>query len=254
MGLAVGDPRGRRQAGRTAVVVGRLFPRDEPAVTQFAFDELSRVVPGAVALREPMPATSDVFSSLFDGLIVLDDITSTDLPAYEQSLLELDKGSPGSRLDDWFALPFGGPASVILPGFHTAAENSLKRSKPVDAGEEVFQAVMGLMASGAQTVLLSSWRTGGQTSFDLVREFALELPHSTAAEAWQRSVLLARNNRLQEDLEPRLDLRGAENPPPATHPFFWSGYQLIDTGTAPHKAEDDAGEDVVLQADKKPGA
>lgn len=250
MGLAVGDPRGRRQAGRTAVVVGRLFPRDAPEVTQLAFDELSQVVPGAVALRQPMPANSALFSSLFDGLIVLDDITSTDDPAYDWSVLELDKGSPGSELQEWFALPFGGPASVILPGFHTAAENSLKRSKPADAGDEVFQTVMGLMSTGAQTMLLSSWRTGGQTSFDLVREFALELPHSTAAEAWQRSVLLARNNPLQEDLEPRLDLRGADNPPLATHPFFWSGYLLIDTGTAPHKIEDDAGEDVVLQADE----
>ena len=42
-------------------------------------------------------------------------------------------------------------------------------------GNEVFLSVCGLMANGARTMLLSRWRTGGQTSFDLVREFIQEL-------------------------------------------------------------------------------
>ncbi len=49
VGLAVGDPRKRRQGGNTAVVLGRLFPRDEADVSLNAFNDLSRVVPGAVA-------------------------------------------------------------------------------------------------------------------------------------------------------------------------------------------------------------
>jgi CHAT domain-containing protein len=89
------------------------------------------------------------------------------------------------------------------------------------------------MASGSRTVLISRWRTGGQTSFDLVREFARELPHATAAYAWQRSVFLAHSQPVDPELEPRI--RANLNAPAAmaSHPFFWSGYLLVDTGSAP---------------------
>ena len=60
------------------------------------------------------------------------------------------------------------------------------------------------MASGARTVLLSRWRTGGQSSYDLVREFAQELPHTSPADAWQRAVLLAADTRLNLEAEPRV--------------------------------------------------
>ena len=77
-------------------------------------------------------------------------------------------------------MPWGGPEQILLPGFHTAAESSLRRT---GSGNELFLATCGLMANGARTVLLSTWRTGGQSSFDLVREFAQELPHTSAADA-----------------------------------------------------------------------
>jgi CHAT domain-containing protein len=108
------------------------------------------------------------------------------------------------------------------------------------------------MAGGARTILLSRWRTGGETSFDLVREFAQELPHTTAAESWQRSVLLTMDSPLDPNLEPRLTVKVSDQPTNATNPFFWSGYLLIDSGTPPERAEkpaepepeDEAEEDV----------
>ena len=94
-------------------------------------------------------------------------------------------------LNDWISLPWGGPDQIILPGYHTVAEDALKRMNRLAPGNEVFLSVCGLMASGARTVLLSRWRSGGQSSYDLVREFAQELPHTSPADAWQRAVLLA---------------------------------------------------------------
>jgi hypothetical protein len=81
---------------------------------------------------------------------------------------------------------------------------------------------------------LSRWRTGGQMNLQLVREFVQELPYGTAASAWQRSVLLARETPLDVSQEPRLKkLDDTGEPPPASHPFFWAGYLVVDTGTRP---------------------
>jgi len=89
-------------------------------------------------------------------------------------------------------------------------------------------------------MLLSRWRTGGQTSFDLVREFVQELPHAPPTEAWQRAVLLAMDSRLSFDSEPRVKHAPSDEAPKASHPFFWAGYMLVDSGTAaePSQAPD----------------
>jgi tetratricopeptide (TPR) repeat protein len=248
LSLAVGDPRGRRKTTRSAVVVGKLFPRDDDQIALEAFDELSRVLPGAEALVSPLPAPSSAYATLFDGLIVLDDSQTADTPPFASAPVTLDAQTLGSSLANWIELPYGGPAYMILPGFHTASENALKRRNLETVGQDLFLSVMGMMASGAQTVLLSTWRNGGETSFDLVREFAMELPHSTAAEAWQRSVLLSKDSLLDAEAEPRVDLRSSDNPPKADHPFFWAGYLLIDTGLEPQAAPAEAALEAALPA------
>jgi hypothetical protein len=86
------------------------------------------------------------------------------------------------------------------------------------------------MSSGAQTILLSRWRVGGQSTLDLMREFIQELPRSSAAEAWQRCVEVAKELPLEPALEPRVKLKDASTLPTAEHPFFWSGYLLVDAG------------------------
>ena len=95
------------------------------------------------------------------------------------------------------------------------------------------------MANGARTILLSRWRTGGQSSVDLVREFVQELPHASAAEAWQRSMMLVSENPLNATAEPRIRLTAHEEAPKAENPFFWAGYLLVDTGTLPQALADE---------------
>ncbi len=233
LSLAVPTGRGRNASGNTVVVTGKLFPRQHESVSQAAFDRLAEVIPDCVALKSPLPGPSSVYASLFDRLIVLDDLNLSGSGPYDFSPVPLDRGKPGSRLADWFRLPWQGPREVILPGFHTAAENSLKRIDRTAPGSEIFLTVCGLMSSGTETLLLSRWRTGGQTSFDLVREFAQELPHTSPADAWQRSVLLTSSSRLNLDAEPRIKRATTDDAPKAEHPFFWSGYLLIDSGTLP---------------------
>ncbi len=86
---------------------------------------------------------------------------------------------------------------------------------------------------------MSRWRTGGQTSFDLVREFTQELPRTSPADAWQRAILLTAGSRVNVDGEPRIKRGTADDPPKANHPFFWAGYMLVDCGTAAEAKPDE---------------
>ena len=236
--LAVPDGRSRSPTAETAVVVGRLFPGDDDEVAQAAFTDLARVVPRCVALsKPPLPAPSSLYASRMGQLIVLDDVNLEGQGPYSWSPIPIDRGKLGNALGDWLALPWPGPDTVILPGYHTAAENSLKNVSPAAPGTEMFLAVCGLMSSGVRTLLISRWRSGGQTSFDIVRELAQELPHTTPADAWQRAVLVVADSRLNLEAEPRLKRAATIDSPKATHPFFWSGYMLVDSGAPPEREE-----------------
>jgi hypothetical protein len=236
--LAVSDGRGPVPVAKTAVVLGRLYPRDDDTVAEAAFADFSRAVPGSMAVKGPLlPAPSSLYASLIDRLVVLDDIVQPDSNPYSWSPIQIDRGKPGSALADWLTLPWGGPTIVVLPGFHTAAENALKKVDRTAPGAEMFLSICGLMGSGVRTILLSRWRTGGQSSFDLVREFAQELPHTSPADAWQRAVLLASTSRVNTDAEPRIKQVSDGEPPKANHPFFWAGYMLVDSGTSAPRPE-----------------
>ncbi len=231
--LAIADGRAINPMAKTAVIPGTLFPQDEPSVAQAAFEELAGVLPGTIALKGPaLPAPSSVYGTLLDRLVVLDDISQPDANPYSWSPIQIDRGKPGSSLSDWLTLPWGGPSVVVLPGFHTAMESGLKKVDRTAPGAEMFLSVCGLMASGARTILLSRWRTGGQSSFGLVREFTQELPHTTPADAWQRAVLVGTDSRINFEAEPRVKDSEGEKPLKATHPFFWAGYMLVDSGTS----------------------
>jgi hypothetical protein len=86
-------------------------------------------------------------------------------------------------------------------------------------------------------VLVSRWRTGGETSYDLVRQFIQELPYSSAADAWQRSVQMLIQSPLDLNREPRVKRSPGGESVTGGNPFFWAGYLLADTGWLPRKAE-----------------
>jgi hypothetical protein len=207
-------------------------------VTANACEELRQAMRGTVALRTPLPAASGVYASLFDRLVVLDDIAPAENNPFVWSPVTLDKNSAGSSLDAWMALPWGGPDQIILPAFHTPAENSLKKVTSAAAGTELFYASCALMACGSRTMLISRWRTGGQSSIDLTREFLQELPHAPASAAWQRGVFLSFDSPVILEQEPRLKANANDEPITASHPFFWAGYMLLDTGASPFKSDE----------------
>jgi hypothetical protein len=239
IGLAIGDNRPRLESGRSLVAVGRLHVGDEDQVAEGAFAELLRALPQAEMLKLrglKMPPAGVLLASLVDRLIIYADIAQPTTGPMQWSPLTGDKAGMGGTLSDWQRLPLDGPEQVAIPGFHTPCETGLKKLQLAEAGNDLFQATTGLMASGARTVLISRWRPAGRTSYDLVREFMQELPYVSAAQSWQRSVLLARQAQIAPESEPRVRLDGTAVPPRADHPFFWGGYLVVDTGTQPTPA------------------
>jgi CHAT domain-containing protein len=226
-----------KPTGKTAVILGKLFPRDDESVSKAAYERLAAALPGTVALKPPAPGPIADFKVLFDRLIVLDDLTINDQEPYGWIPAPIERGKSGGTLADWMGLPWGGPEQIILPGYHTAAEDALKKPSRGMPGDEVFLSACGLMSCGARTILLSRWRSGGQSSFDLVREFAQELPHTSPADAWQRAVMLESGTQLNLEGEPRIKRSATDETPKANHPFFWAGYMLIDSSQVSQKPE-----------------
>jgi CHAT domain-containing protein len=116
---------------------------------------------------------------------------------------------------------------VILPGFSTAAETGGRGGD----GLEISNAILAFMAAGSRTVLLARWQTGGQTSFDLLREFLQEVDQSTPSEAWQRSVNVVRRQQVCAQWEPRVSLPKETDVIGTGHPFFWAAFLLADQGS-----------------------
>jgi tetratricopeptide (TPR) repeat protein len=230
--LTMGGSNPKPQA-KTLVVTGPMVPGQDKQVTAGAFEAIQRSLDGVARAEDKLPASSHLVAAVCDRLIVLSDLEPSPRGPYGWSPMSLDRGKAGGTLDSWLTLPWQGPAEVVLPGFHTAAETGLKRGAN---GDEIFFAACGLMASGSRSILLSRWPTAGQSAFDLVREYVQELPFVPAAEAWQRSVQLLRDNPIAPELEPRLSSAGAAVELTAAPPFFWAGYMLVDLGRAPPAA------------------
>ena len=239
---------GRRQSATTAVVAGKLFPRDSADVALAELDKLAAVLPGVNPLPSQLAGPSSIYATLFDRLVVLDDLPETEKDPLAFAPVPIDARRPGNSISDWLALPFGAPDEIVLPGFRTAAERSLRGVPPATAGQEVFLTVCALMSTGARTVLLSRWRTGGQTSYDLVREFTQELPHTAPADAYQRAVFLTAGSRIDLDAEPRVRRAKVDDIPQANHPFFWAGYMLVDAGSGPPETRPEALLEAPLEA------
>jgi hypothetical protein len=255
--LAVANPLPLRRVQHTGIVGNEFKLTGDEAERKAVLQALASVVSGPVLLPGTLPEPDHLVAPLLDELVVLDETTLSG-DAASWSPLPRSRGANESP-DSWFELPYGGPEQIVLAGFTTEAEQGLKGARRTGKrgapGEELFQTLCGLMGSGARTILISRWRTGGQTNFDLVREYAQELPNIPADEAWQRACLLAREAQLDPSREPRLKRSDeATKMPTAEHPFFWAGYMLVDTGPRPIPEGQPHAADAPLAADAVNGA
>jgi hypothetical protein len=168
-------------------------------------------------------------------LVVVEESTMPDGGA-ARTLVAAQPGRQGMTHADWLEPPAKRPRCVVLPGMQTAMAGGLVKL-PAQPGEELFLAVTGLMVAGSRTVLASRWRTGGESSIDLVEEFlrdrggaGVNVDPPTPAESWQRAVDIVTAEQPDLGREPRVKQSPDAVLADGTHPFFWAGYLLADCG------------------------
>jgi hypothetical protein len=253
VGLAFDPPNAWRRVQRTGVAIGEMVTGDQPEMRLEKTAPLQAAVEGPTVLETPPAAPTPMLASLLDALVVLADVDALTPDPLAWAPLPLDRAVQHGSLRNWLTLPGNGPQRVLLPGMHTVAERGGKAPRrrggaaTAMPGNELFYASCGLMSAGAETMLLSRWRVGGQSTLDVVREFVQELPHTSAADAWQRSVQLLRESPIDPTGE--LRVKAGKKPVELTgnHPFFWAGYLVVDTGWQPEEALEQA-------APREPGA
>lgn len=127
-------------------------------------------------------------------------------------------------------LPYGGPRAIVLAGLGGGEAGGARNRRARDAGPAgapELHLVGALLASGADSLLIERWRTGGRRAHDLAAEWLLGVEGLGPAEAWRRSLALGRSATLSVENEPRLSVEPGESPT-GEHPFWWAGFCVID--------------------------
>ena len=237
VGLAMGTTRPWRRVMRSGIVGQDVLPGENDAERAEALTSLKKALENPISLPKLSPAPTPIIGSMLETLVVLDEIELKLSEPMSWAPLPQKHAGKQSSLSHWLTLPQFGPQRIILPAARTVAERGFKaarkrKSANAAPGTELFLASCGLLSTGAQTVLISSWRVGGDVTFELTREFLQELPYTSAPAAWQRSVQLAMELPLIPEKQPRVKFskKDKDKDLTAAHPFFWAGYLLIDTG------------------------
>lgn len=257
---SLGVPRktSRSIGTETLVLHGKFQSKDDAkisleAIDRYTKDGVQHLVPMATLANDPeyrdLPGSAPAFATRLKQLVVLEDIPASRTgDPLGWTPFSSDKQKLNFPVSSWLTLPWGGPQLIVLPGFHTAAENSLKSSgsaaaKTITNGDDLFFSSMVFEACGAKTLLISRWRTGGRTSYDLVGEFLKNYQTMTAAESWRNAIIEVGGSNLVLNEEPRVrTAKNDEEAPVANHPFFWGAFLLVDRGEKPETVEDAAEE------------
>ena len=236
--LAVATPEPLRSGGPTGIFIGRLFRADKTDFAAQVKDRFAAVVEKPLFLTASAAAPAALVGSLVDELVIFEEIAG-DGPIAARPLVASGSGKIGMTFGDWTGSPRKRAQRVVLPGFQSAAASGLTKltGRP---GDDLFTAVMDLLAAGSRTAVVSRWRMGGKTALDLVQEFVADLeapvaegqPAPLPAESWHRAVDVVTAEQPDIPQEPRVKQSPGAVLSDARHPFFWAGYMLIDRGTA----------------------
>ena len=211
---------GGAQLKRTSVAVASMHPRGELETTTAELEELKKKLPDLTSYEKQV-TPSGLSAWLTDHLLVW---SQSFLPAngYNFKPIPFDVSDHAS-INAWISLPFYGPEFLSLPGLQTFG-----KGRKAD-GSEVFLTTVTLMAAGSRTIMLPRWPSGGATSLGLSRIYSEYLAEKmTGAQALRKAMMEARD--LKFDIEKEPQIKGGKDPGDISleHPFFWSGFLVVD--------------------------
>lgn len=220
-----------------AFAQGRLHARESADFAAEAFGEIfASVSMKSAIVRAQIPGAAQTYFTRLKRLAVWEDLN----PDYNRFLdlhpLGVDGSKTEGRLSDCLTLPYGAPQTILLPGFHTPEECSFKTTCKIP-GFDLFFTSCALMSEGCQTLLLSRWRTGGYSAETLLKNYCSRVPKFDPASAWRGAVLKTAGTEAQLDKEPTISRSSDEEKVRMTHPYFWGGYMLFDSGVLPTESE-----------------
>ncbi|MBP3532125.1 MAG: hypothetical protein J6K25_13270 [Thermoguttaceae bacterium] len=227
--LALPNAFGRNAFVDTTVLLGETFPKETKETTDAAFDRLSQAVSKTEGLRRGAlkAVPGSLYATRLRRLVVFDEIVAD---GWNWAPVVPSDARRGHGVADWIPAPWGAPRLLVLPAFRSPAENALKNGGD---GSELFLSILAAQSTGADAMLLSRWRTGGRSAFDLSTDFLKNYESEPVADAWKRAVLALMKRDVVLDEEPRLKTPGrSEAAPSYALPFWWAGYLLIDSGEA----------------------
>ena len=226
LSLALGDGRKFKPPARTAVIETELMAGESEETGIEGIDQLKQRIAGLTQLPLPHVVPGNLLVANCNRLIVMSDLIGRGRGPFQWIPIVQDRARKGDTLESWFALPWGACDQVMLPAFHTSAEDAMRRG---GNGNEIFLSVCGLLATGTRTILISRWRTGSPLTYPLVGEFSDRLTRQAPDQAWQDTVKWFSRLPLDPAKEPRVKAPQVVIPVTAQHPFFWAGYMVIDT-------------------------
>jgi hypothetical protein len=244
--LALPNALGRNAFVETTIAVGSTYPREPVERVDAAVDRFA----AAVSKTEPFRVGSldipgALYASRLKRLVVFDEIVAN---TWNWAPFVPGKARGGHSASDWIASPWGAPRLYVAPALRTRAEDALKNGGD---GSELFLPILAMQASGADGMLLSRWRTGGRSAYDLTTDFVKNYESEPSADAWKHAALQLMKRDVVVDEEPRLRKLGRnEEIPKYDSPFWWAGYMLIDSGEAVRAEELDVlDEDAIKKAE-----
>lgn len=212
----------------TVVVPGKLHPKEDGDRQFEAIARLDGILQKPVLLSAgKTDAPNSLLASRIERLLVLHEIPSD---GGDWVPFVSDEKSRGEPISTWPLLPWNGPKLAVFSGFRSAAENGLKDG---GNGSEFFIPLLILESQGAETILISRWRSGGRSTYDLTETFFENLRKDLPTDAWKTAVTKVISSPLELREEPRFKGTIPKPVPNGEHPFFWGGFMLVHRGILP---------------------
>ena len=227
------DPSTAPLRSETVILPGKLHPKEDPDIGRDALARLVRDLPKTALLPETaLTSPRSLLLSLFERLVSCEEIYAA---GADWPLIGAEGKKGGTPVSDLRLLPWGGPKTLVLPGFRSGGEAALKESS---GGAEFFMPVLFFESQGGENLLISRWRVGGDSAYRLSESFLKNTERKPAPEAWKETLEQFMDGPLNLKEEPRFRGTPPKEPIPGEHPFFWSGYMLVCRGLVPPAAEE----------------